>query len=197
MLHAGRAGSTTAWWHGSGTGTRCVPIRTSRPLTPCGTHPPASACPFLSSVSPGKGITMWRQLELGIGLFQFQSRQHVLLPFRLPLPHLTLYLLLPAAIIASRLAWLVYRQGHHSTKLFPLLSTSAVSSGLPIRSLAALPRPNSRFSDLFQHRHSSRAQQGHLLCISSPDPVQPERLQVRAPLPASSLPCFLFLPVSS
>ena len=79
-------------------------------------------------------------------------------------PHF--YLLLPAAIIASRLAWLVYRQGHHSTKLFPLLSTSAVSSGLPIRSLASSssspPQPFPRsFSAPALHQGTARASTLH------------------------------------
>ena len=55
MLHAGRAvrrrgGMAVALAPG-------VPIRTSRPLTPCGTHQPltASACPYFSSFLQGKG----------------------------------------------------------------------------------------------------------------------------------------------
>ena len=78
---ARRAGSTTAWWHGSGTGTRC-------------------ANPYLSSSHP-----LWdppTSFSLSISLFSFSREgnyhveavgtwksRHVLLPFRLPLPHLT------------------------------------------------------------------------------------------------------------
>ena len=165
MLHAGRAGSTTAWWHGSGTGTRCVN-------------------PYLSSSHP-----LWdppTSFSLSISLFSFsrEGNYHVeavgtwnwTIPIPIqttcppPLPSSSspphFHLLLPAAIIASRLAWLVYRQGHHSTKLFPLLSTSAVSSDLPIRSLASSssspqqPFPRS-FSAPALHQGTARASTLH------------------------------------
>ena len=110
-------------------------------------------------------------------------------------PHF--YLLLPAAIIASRLAWLVYRQGHHSTKLFPLLSTSAVSSGLPIRSLASSSSsPQQPFPRSFSAPAGTPA--GHSKGIYSAllRLIQSNRRECKSSS-ASSLPCFPFLPVSS
>ncbi|KAG2622843.1 hypothetical protein PVAP13_3KG017094 [Panicum virgatum] len=142
---------STAWWQGMASHG----IRTSRPHSPG--DPPTTDSRRRGTSMEGKGITMWRQLEL---IFFFPESSF---------PSVFFFPTSPFIFCC------------------PPLSLLLSSGGLPIRSLAALPRSNSRFLDLFQHRHSSRAHQGHPLCISSPDPIQPERLQVRAPLPASSL----------